>query len=128
MKAAVRIIIGLAIVWLIYFAKANVYFRYYPAVMVSVFLAMFATSLFRTPMAEVFARRMGEKLDEKGVAYCRKVTVAWTVFLSLNLGVTVWTVFLSREVWALYNGCISYLLTGVMFLGEFIIRKRVRNG
>lgn len=128
MKTAARIILGLAIVWLIYFAKANVYFRYYPVLTVSLFLAVFLISLFRTPMVEVFARRMGERLDEKGIAYCRKVTIAWVVFLTLNLGVTVWTVFLSREAWVLYNGCISYLLMGLMFLGEFIIRKRVRNG
>ena len=71
---------------------------------------------------------MGEKLDEKGVEYCRKVTVAWVVFLSVHLAVTVWTVFLSREVWVLYNGCIAYVLMGLMFGVEFLFRKRVRNG
>lgn len=128
MKLAIRIILGLAIVWLIYLAKANVGFRVYPAVMVALFLGFFTVSLFRTPLVEVFARRMGEKLDEKGVAYCRKVTIAWVIFLSLHLVVTVWTVFLSPEAWVLYNGCIAYLLMGLMFAGEFIIRKRVRNG
>lgn len=128
MKLAIRIILGLVIVWLIYLAKANVGFRCYPVVMVALFLGFFAVSLFRTPLVEVFARRMGERLDEKGVAYCRKVTVAWVVFLSLHLAVTVWTVFLSREAWVLYNGCIAYVLMGLMFGVEFLIRKRVRNG
>ena len=128
MKLAIRIILGLVIVWLIYLAKANVCFRLYPAVMVSLFLGCFAVSLFRTPLVEVFARRMGEKLGEKGVEYCRKVTVAWVVFLSVHLAVTVWTVFLSREVWVLYNGCIAYVLMGLMFGVEFLFRKRVRNG
>ena len=128
MKLAIRIILGLVIVWLIYLAKANVCFRLYPAVMVSLFLGCFSVSLFRTPLVEVFARRMGEKLDEKGVEYCRKVTVAWVVFLSVHLAVTVWTVFLSREVWVLYNGCIAYVLMGLMFGVEFLFRKRVRNG
>jgi uncharacterized membrane protein len=71
---------------------------------------------------------MGETLDERGVAYCRRVTVAWTVFLSVHFAVTLATVFASREVWAIYNGFLAYVLIGAMFAGEWLVRRRVRRG
>lgn len=127
-KTALRLACAVALVWVLYLLKANVWFRLYPAVVVAVALAVFAISLFRTPLVERFARGMGEVLDARGVAYCRKVTVAWVVFLSAHLAVTVATVFARREVWAFYNGCLAYLLMGAMFAGEWLVRRRVRRG
>ncbi len=127
-RTALRLVGAVALVWLLYVLKANVWFRLYPAAVVSVALAAFAVSLSRTPLVECFARRMGEPLDARGIAYCRKVTVAWVVFLSAHLAVTVATVFASRTVWALYNGCLAYLLMGAMFAGEWLVRRRVRRG
>lgn len=123
-----RIALTPFVVWALYVLKANVWFRLYPAIMVSLALAVFAVSLARTPLIEVFARRMGESLDEHGVAYCRRVTVVWTIFLAVHLAVTVATVFASHEVWAIYNGLIAYLLMGALFAGEWLYRKMVRHG
>ena len=123
-----RIALTPLVVWALYLLKANVWFRLYPAVMVSLALAVFALSLARTPLVEVFARKMGESLDLRGVEYCRRVTVVWTVFLATHLAVTVATVFASHEVWALYNGLIAYILMGSLFAGEWLYRKRVRRG
>lgn len=123
-----RLVAAPLAVWAMYLLKANVWFRLYPVVMVAVFLSLFAASLFRTPLVERFAVAMGERLDERGHAYCRGVTVAWTVFLSLHLAVTVVTVFLSLEAWALYNGCLAYVLMGLMFAGEYLVRRRIRRG
>ena len=107
--------------------RANVWFRLYPALMVSLALVMFAVSLRRTPLVEVLARKMGESLDDRGVAYCRRVTVVWTVFLSVHLLVTIATVFATHEIWALYNGLIAYILMGALFLGEWLYRRRFRR-
>ena len=126
--AVLRIAAVPAVVGLLYLLKANVWFRLYPAVMVAVAFAAFALSLFRRPLAEVFARRMGEALDARGVAYCRAVTVVWTIFLAVHLAVTVATVFCSLDVWALYNGVIAYGLMGALFLGEWLWRRRVLRG
>lgn len=123
-----RIALTPLVVWALYLLKANVWFRLYPAVMVSLALAVFALSLARTPLVEVFARKMGESLDLRGVEYCRRVTVVWTVFLAAHLAVTVATVFASHEVWALYNGLVAYVLMGSLFAGEWLYRKRVRRG
>lgn len=123
-----RIALTPIVVWALYLIRANIWFRLYPAVMVSFALAAFAVSLFRTPLVEVFARRMGESLDDRGVAYCRRVTVVWTAFLSLHLAVTLATVFASHEVWAIYNGFIAYMMMGALFLGEWLYRRSVRRG
>ena len=123
-----RVALTPVIVWALYLLKANVWFRLYPAVMVALALAAFSVSLLRTPLVESIARRMGENLDERGVAYCRTVTEVWTVFLSAHLAVTVATVFASQEIWVLYNGCIAYVLMGALFAGEWIVRRRIRRG
>ena len=123
-----RIALTPLVVLALYLLKANVWFRLYPVLMVAVALAVFTVSLWRTPLVEVFARRMGETLDARGVAYCRRVTVVWTVFLSMHLVVTFLTVFASYETWALYNGVIAYLMMGALFAGEWLFRRRFRRG
>lgn len=115
-------------VWGVYLLKANVWFRLYPVIMVAIALAAFAISLFRRPLVETIACRMGERLDARGVAYCRNVTRLWTAFLAVHLAVTVATVFASYEIWAVYNGFVAYVLMGALFLGEWLYRRRVRRG
>ena len=122
-----RVLPALLVVWALYFLKARVWFRLYPAVMVALALVLFSVSLFRTPLVEVFARKMGETLDAKGVLYCRKVTRVWVAFLSVHLVVTVATVFLSREIWVFYNDFLSYVLMGSLLLGERLYRRKVHR-
>jgi uncharacterized membrane protein len=126
-SAVLRIALTPLIVWGLYVIRANVWFRLYPAIVVSLALTVFALSLFRTPIVEVFARRMGESLDARGVRYCRRVTVVWTAFLAAHLAVTIATVFASHEVWALYNGLIAYVLMGALFAGEWLCRRRLKR-
>ncbi|EYU47959.1 putative membrane protein [Acinetobacter baumannii 1457504] len=46
-------------------------------------------------------------------------------FLFCNALIALSTVlFTSTQVWVIYNGFISYVLMGILFLGEFILRKR----
>lgn len=113
------------VVWCLYVLRANIWFRLYPAVMVAIALSVFAISLFRTPLVETFAIRMGETIDERRRGYCRSVTKVWTAFLSVHLLVTLVTVFASHEIWALYNGVIAYVLMGALFAGEWLFRRRL---
>ncbi|MBP5321313.1 MAG: hypothetical protein J6334_10010 [Kiritimatiellae bacterium] len=124
---ALRVAAGIALVWGIYWLRGNIYSRLYPVMVSAAAFLAFALSLFRTPLVERFARRMEGPLDEAGVRYCRKVTVAWALFLGIHLAVTVWTLFLPLRVWAFYNGFLAYLLMGAMFAGEWLIRRRVRG-
>lgn len=127
-RVALQIFLGCGVIWLIYLLKGSVWFRFYPVAITAVMWSLFTTSLWRTPLVEIFAKRMGEKLDPAGIVYCRRVTIAWVVFLSIHFLVTLSTVFLPFAFWAWYNGCIAYLLMGCMFVGEWIIRKKVKNG
>ena len=123
-----RIFLGVGVVWLIYLLKGSLWSRLYPVAVTGSVLLVFAASLRGVPLVERLARKMGENLDERGVLYCRRVTVAWVIFLSLHLAVTISTLFMSLSLWAWYNGCIAYMLMGGMFIGEFLIRRRVKDG
>ena len=127
-KIALRAAVSAAAVWLVYCLKGGVWLRLYPAVAAGAVFAAFAISLYGTPLAERFARRMGEKLDARGVAYCRKATVAWTVFMGVHFAATAATVFADRETWAFYNGFAAYVLIGLMFACEYAARRRARRG
>ncbi len=127
LKTAVRLFLAVGVVWAIYLLRAHAGFRLYPVFMVALALVLFARSLWTTPLVEVFARRMGERLDAPGVAYCRNVTRVWVAFLTVHFLVTCATFFAPYEIWILYNGCLSYLLMGALFLGEFLYRRRVKR-
>lgn len=128
-RTILRIAIAPLAVLALHFLGAGAWARLYPAAVVALVLGAFASSLAPggTPLAETFARRAGENLDARGVAYCRRVTVAWTVFLALHLCVTAATAFAPGGVWALYNGVVAYVLMGAMFAGERIVRRRARR-
>jgi uncharacterized membrane protein len=62
------------------------------------------------------------------IAYTRKVTIAWSLFFAVN-GLIAWytAVFASFDTWALYNGAVAYVLIGLMFTAEWLIRRRVKR-
>lgn len=127
MKAIIKASLAAAAVWLVYFFRGNVFFRVYPAVICAAVLALFVVSSFRTPLVEVIARKRGEKLDGKGVAYCRRVNNCWIAFLSAHFLVTAASVFASLEVWAFYNGFLAYVLIAAMFAGEWMVRRQIKR-
>lgn len=124
----VRVALTPIAVWAIYLLKANVWFRLYPAVMAAIAFAVFAVTLSRASLLEAFARVVGEKLDVRGTVYCRVVVWVWTCFLATHFVVTVLTIFASDRIWVIYNGLVAYLLMGGLFVGEWIVRRRLRRG
>lgn len=100
-----------------------------PVLMSVSFLALFGSSLARPPtMIERFARLQDPDLPPRGVAYCRTVTKVWCGFFAVNATVALWTVWYGDlQVWTLYNGLIAYLLMGVLFGVEFLVRLRVKR-
>jgi uncharacterized membrane protein len=101
--------------------------RLYPAAVSAAFLAVFALSLFHPPtVVERIARLRTPELPAAAVLYTRQVTRLWCAFFVLNGAIAAWTAFwASREVWALYNGFISYLAMGCLFAGEWLVRRRL---
>ncbi len=103
----------------------------YPLWVNLVLLCVFSISLVCPPtVIERLARLQEPDLPPAAVAYTRRVTQVWCGFFVVNGGVSLLTVFWASQAgWALYNGVISYVLMGVLFVGEWLLRKRVRaNG
>lgn len=100
----------------------------YPVLVSAVLLVVFGYSLWRPPtMIERFARLQQADLPAHAIGYTRKVTWVWCVFFVVNGVIAATTVFASDQLWALYNGLISYLAMGVLFAGEYWVRLRVQK-
>ena len=76
-------------------------------------------------MIEQFARLdFGDELPAEIAAYCRKLTILWTVFFAANIAGCTWLAILGDDAtWVLYNGLIVYLLIGALLLGEYLWRR-----
>ncbi len=128
LQAALAVILLLVVACAVLAGRAEAY-RYYPLAVNAALLTLFAGSLWRgPPLVERLARLAEPELPPHAVAYTRKVTVAWCAFFICN-GLVAWytAVFCELAVWALYNGLLSYLLMGLMFAGEWLLRRRVRR-
>ena len=103
--------------------------RLYPALVNCGMLLIFSFSLTYPPsMIERFARLHEPFLTASGVGYTRKVTQIWCLFFVFNGSVAAFTaLYTSREVWSLYNGFVAYILMGILFAGEWLIRQRFIN-
>lgn len=102
---------------------------WYPVLVSVLMLLIFIYSLWvPPPMIERIARLREPNLSPAAIHYTRNVTLVWCVFFAVNAIVAaitvVWTEF---NTWALYNGLISYMLMGVLFVVEFLIRQRLRG-
>jgi uncharacterized membrane protein len=101
----------------------------YPVAISLFFLCLFAGSLAQDQsIVERIARRLDPDLPPEGVRYTRRVTQAWCAFFVVNIALTLWSISLGGEAWAIYSGCVSYLLMGGMFAGEWLIRRRTMRG
>jgi uncharacterized membrane protein len=86
---------------------------------------IFMQSLNTTPLIEQFARLdFGDTLPAGIIAYCRKLTILWTIFFAANIAGCTWLAILGDDAtWVLYNGLIVYLLIGALLLGEYLWRR-----
>lgn len=100
----------------------------YPVLMGLAFAAAFGLSLRRPPcLIEIFASLTDPAPSAEARAYMRRVTLVWCVFLSLNAALSAATALWAEPwLWALYNGLIAYVLMGLLFAVEWLIRRRVR--
>ncbi len=79
----------------------------------------------------------GSPYEKEIYSYCHKVTIIWCCFFIFNGIAASMTTFAdkifgldtqtARQVWAVYNGGISYVLMGTLFAVEFIVRKIVNK-
>lgn len=117
------------------------FLKIYSVVISATMLFVFGSTLFMPPniifrFATLSDKSIkGSSFEDKVYNYCQKVTLVWCCFFILNGSVAALTTFsdkifglspeAARKVWAVYNGGISYVLMGTLFIVEFIIRKLV---
>lgn len=114
----------LVVLSLLYLWKGESTAYYYPFVMSLSMAFLFGFSLIYPPtLIERLARIKEPNLDENGIKYTRKITLIWTAFCFINAAISLGTILSNdRELWVLYNGCISYIMMGLLFGGEFLYR------
>lgn len=100
----------------------------YPVFVSLLFFLVFAVSLLYPPtVVERLARLEDPDLPPKGVAYTRKVTQVWSGFFLANAAVSLLTVWHGdRWLWSLYNGCVFYILMGLLMAAEMAVRRKVK--
>lgn len=109
-----------------------VFLKLYSVVISGIFLTVFGSTLFFPPtiifrFATLADRSIeGSNFEDKVKSYCKKVTIVWCIFFILNGSAAFYTaLFASDRIWSIYNGGISYVLMGSLFVIEYIIRKKV---
>lgn len=126
-KRFVILVFGLFLLLLIAVSRSFECFKLYPVFMNFAFALLFGASLLKKPLVQSIAERLNGSLPPEGIIYARKVTIAWCVFLSCLTAISFATLFAPLEVWAIFNGMLSYILIAVMFASEYIVRRRVLN-
>lgn len=103
--------------------------RLYPTLFNLAAFCVFFSSLFtKMPLAERMARLVHPDLPPQAIGYTRGVTWLWSAVLLFNTLATLYTAYAaSFEVWTLYNGVITYLLFGCIFLGEYLLRTHLKR-
>lgn len=124
------------------FITGKVFFlKIYSVVINITLLFIFGSTLFMPPniifrFATLSDKSIkGSSYEQQVYKYCRNVTIIWCSFFILNGTAAFFTTFAdkifgisqerSNRIWGIYNGGISYILMGTLFIVEFIIRKFV---
>ncbi|WP_329740893.1 hypothetical protein [Dyella sp. A6] len=103
--------------------------RWYPTLISVFLLATFGLSLvYGPPIVERIARMREPELPPEAVPYTRKVTQVWVGFFVFNgLVSAALTLWAPLTWWTLYNGLLAYFIMGVLFVGEWLLRQRMRK-
>ncbi len=123
----VTAIIGAVIMTTLCFWNGEIAPLFYSVIMSLTMSLLFGITLLYPPtLIEQIARLSTPTLDAEGIVYTRKVTLIWCLFCFVNAVLSFITVIVNNlDIWVLYNGCISYILMGLLIFGEYIMRKRV---
>lgn len=103
--------------------------KFYPVAVNLGLFVLFGRSLLRPPsFVERIARLREPDLPPPAVAYTRRVTMLWCVFFLVNAMIAAWLALFSSDAsWAMYSGGIAYACAGLLFAGEFVVRRLVRQ-
>lgn len=103
--------------------------KLYPVMINAALAIIFLQSLLNPPtVIEKLARLKQTDLPEHAVQYTRNVTKVWLLFFIVNGCIAAFTaLYADISVWTLYNGLISYIMIGLLFAIEYLVRLRVQR-
>jgi uncharacterized membrane protein len=118
-------VLSLASIWM----REAQLLLWYPVVVNVVMLVLFGASLISgMPVIERLARITEKNLPPAGVRYTRRVTQVWCIFFIFNGSVSLLTCLVGNvHWWTLWNAMVSYLLMGLLFACEWLVRQRVKR-
>lgn len=123
------VMVAIGLLLLVFVFDDIIYFKYYPLAVNVFLLVLFSATLLKPPtMVERLARLQEPDLPDTAVPYTRRVTQFWCLFFIVNACVSFYTACcMPLEMWTLYNGLIAYLLMGLAFAIEWLVRQIVRK-
>ena len=134
LSSALFLIVGIAC----FVTQQSLFLKLYSVSVSVIFFLTFASTFFFKPnIIFRFACMtdksiVGSSRESAVLKYCFKVTVIWCIFFILNGSISVWTALydfgndeLNNKVWSVYNGGISYVLMGMLFAIEYLVRRQV---
>ncbi len=127
-KRILPFLFTLVVIALFHFSRLEL-LKLYPILANFFIFMVFFLSIFQkeTIIQKIAKKCEGGELDEFTRNYTRNLTYAWSIFLAINVVLAILTAFMSDKIWMIYNGCISYILLGIFFLVEYIIRIILRG-
>ena len=133
-RTAILVALILLCAFVAFFLDNIIFIKFYPVLVNLSLLAFFGFTILRPPsfvfrMASLWDKSLNNSPSRNSVErYCRNVTLVWCSFFIFNASIATFTVFkASDRIWSLYNGLISYILMGVIFIVEFLVRKMVQS-
>ena len=98
---------------------------YVPVLVNLALLWAFGRTLLRGPsLVETLARLQESDLSEAQVAHCRSFTGVWCAFFAANAALCLALAWRGDLwLWTVYTGVVSYLLMGVVFGVEWLVRS-----
>ena len=116
----------------------SVFLKLYSVVISVTLLSVFGSTLIFEPnmcfrLATMTDKKIiGSSYEQQVNKYCKKVTIIWCAFFIINGSIAAYTALhnfgseeLNNKIWSIYNGGISYVLMGLLFIVELFIRKIV---
>lgn len=127
-----QIIFGLVVLvycLLVAWFNSPLLLRLYPVVVSFLIAAGFLYSLrAEQPLLERVARLRHEHISAAGTHYIRRLTLIWGLVIVANGLVAAYTACCtSWQVWAFYNGLLSYGLLAAFFGAEWLFRQQYRK-
>ena len=123
-----QVILGCSIISLVCMFAPS-FFEFLMPILISLLMSYaFLYSVISPPsLIESFMTLQIKNIEDHHKIYAKKLSLVWGIFLIINALASYASSLISREVWAFYNGILSYGLMAFLFLGEFFYRKVIKK-